>query len=233
MSQSAKGVRSIAGPTIRVDRERSCLLVVDLQPDFLPGGALAVQGGDEILDGVRDLLESDLFAVRVATQDWHPPDHLSFASNHPGHHPMDVIDLYGHEQILWPDHCVQGTPGAELLEGMPWHRVTAIVRKGTDRRVDSYSTFRNNWDPSGERPRTGLTGYLRERGVEEVWLCGLARDFCVKWSSEDAADAGFRVYVLWDLTRPVDPASDERTRAEIEARGVAILHSREVAGATG
>lgn len=211
------------------DPDRSCLLVVDIQPDFLPGGALAVREGDEILEGIRDLLESDRFAVRVATQDWHPPDHLSFASNHRGHKTMDVIDLYGHEQILWPDHCVQGTPGAELLEGMPWTRVMAIVRKGTDRRVDSYSAFRNNWDPDGKRPRTGLAGYLRERSVEDVWICGLARDFCVKWSAEDAADDGFRVHVLWDLSRPVDPASDDKTRADLEAVGVEILDSSAIA----
>jgi nicotinamidase/pyrazinamidase len=143
---------------------------------------------------------------------------------------MDVIELYGHEQILWPDHCVQGNPGAALVQGMPWERVVAIVRKGTDRRVDSYSTFRNNWDPEGKRPRTGLAGYLRERGVEEVWLCGLARDFCVKWSAEDAVDDGFRVNVLWDLTRPVDPASDTGTRAALEAKGVRIVESSELTG---
>jgi nicotinamidase/pyrazinamidase len=211
-----------------MDADRSCLIVVDLQPDFLPGGALAVGDGDAILEGIRALLESDRFEVRVATQDWHPPDHLSFASNHPGRRPMDVIELYGHDQILWPDHCVQGSPGARLLEGMPWHRVAAIVRKGTDPRVDSYSTFRNNWDPNGKRPRTGLAGYLREREVEDVWLCGLARDFCVKWSAEDAADEDFRVHVLWDLTRPVDPASDDAVEARLRELGVEIVESGEL-----
>ena len=208
-----------------MDPDRSCLIVVDVQPDFLPGGALAVGGGDAILPGIRALLESDRFRVRVATQDWHPRDHLSFASNHAGKRPMDVVELYGHEQILWPDHCVQGSAGAELLAGMPWHRVAAIVRKGTDPRVDSYSTFRNNWDPDGNRPRTGLAGYLREREVEDVWLCGLARDFCVKWSAEDAADEGFRVHVLWDLTRPVDPASDGAVAARLRELGVEIAGS--------
>lgn len=208
----------------------TCLLVVDVQPDFLPGGSLAVGDGDAILDGVRALLESDRFGVRVATQDWHPPGHLSFAISHPGRRPMEVIDLHGHEQILWPDHCVQGTPGAELLAGMPWHRVSAIVRKGTDPRVDSYSAFRNNWDPEGKRPRTGLAGYLRERDVEEVWLCGLARDFCVKWSAEDAADDGFRVRVLWDLTRSVDPRSDEAVLAALRERGVDVIESSNSVG---
>jgi nicotinamidase/pyrazinamidase len=113
---------------------------------------------------------------------------------------------------------------------MPWHRVVAIVRKGTDPRVDSYSAFRNNWDPDGKRPRTGLAGYLREREVEDVWLCGLARDFCVKWSAEDAAEDGFRVHVLWDLTRPVDPASDDAVEAALRERGVEILESSDISG---
>jgi nicotinamidase/pyrazinamidase len=201
---------------------RPALLVVDLQPDFMPGGALPVAEGDLVVNGIRALLESDRFGVCVATQDWHPRDHLSFASNHAGKRPMDVVSLYGHDQILWPDHCVQGTPGAELVRGVPWERVSAIVRKGTDPRVDSYSAFRNNWDPRGERPPTGLAGYLRERGVEEVWLCGLARDFCVKWSAEDAAAAGFRARVLWDLTRSVIPASDDTVAADLRAAGVEI-----------
>lgn len=205
---------------------RSALLVVDMQPDFLPGGALAVDGGDEIIDGIADLLGSDRFGLKVATQDWHPADHLSFASNHEGRKPMDVVELYGHEQILWPDHCVQGSPGAELVDALDWRPVSAIVRKGTDRRVDSYSTFRNNWDPDGKRPRTGLAGYLRERRIEHVALCGLARDFCVKWSSEDAADDGFDVTVLWDLTRPVDPASDDEVRADLEKVGVRIVEAQ-------
>lgn len=207
------------------DRDRTALIVVDLQPDFLPGGALAVAEGDEVLPGIESLLGSDRFGLVVATQDWHPPDHLSFASNHEDREPMDVIDLYGHEQILWPDHCVQGTPGAELLDEMPWERVEAVVRKGTDPGVDSYSTFRNNWDPDGKRPRTGLAGYLRERGVERVVLCGLARDFCVKWSAEDAIDDGFDVTVVWDLTRPVDPGSDDEVRAGLEEIGVRIVTS--------
>ena len=201
---------------------RPALLVVDLQPDFLPGGALAVTDGDRVVDGIAALLEDSRFGVRVATQDWHPQGHLSFASSHPGKRPLDVIELHGHEQILWPDHCVRGTPGAELLAGLPWERVSAVVRKGMDPRVDSYSAFRNNWDPHGERPPTGLAGYLRERGVEEVWLCGLARDFCVKWSAEDAVEAGFRARVLWDLTRSVNPASDERVAEDLRARGVEL-----------
>jgi len=205
-----------------VRREHTALLVVDIQPDFLPGGALAVAGGDEILAPIRDLLGRGGFEVCVATQDWHPRGHISFASSHPGHQPFDVIELYGHEQVLWPDHCVQGTPGAALHEALPREPFALIVRKGADPLTDSYSTFRNNWNPRGERPALGLAGYLRERGITDVYLCGLARDYCVKWSGEDAAAAGFRVTVLWDLTRPVDPRSDADVRRDLERAGVHI-----------
>lgn len=201
---------------------RSALILVDIQHDFLPGGALPVPAGDRILAPVRALLERDAFAFAVATQDWHPRGHVSFASSHPGHRPLESIQLHGHPQTLWPDHCVQGTSGAELHPEIPWERVSAVIRKGAGAESDSYSGFRNNWDARGERPPTGLTGYLRERGVEEVVLCGLARDYCVKWSAEDAAAAGFRTTVLWELTRPVDPASDARVRAELERAGVAV-----------
>jgi nicotinamidase/pyrazinamidase len=202
--------------------EGAALILVDIQPDFLPGGALAVPDGDAILDPVRRLVERDPFALYAATQDWHPPQHVSFASRHPGRSPLDVIELYGHDQVLWPDHCVQGTPGAELHHAIPWERVSAIVRKGTDAETDSYSGFRNNRNREGERPSTGLLGYLRERGVDRVFICGLARDYCVKWSAEDAAAAGLRTTVLWDLTSPVDPASDDAIRRDLDHAGVEI-----------
>lgn len=210
-------------PTIEVDADSAALLLVDIQPDFLPGGRLAVDRGDEILAGVARLMGAGLFRVQVATQDWHPPDHVSFASNHEGRKPMDVIELYGHEQTLWPDHCVQGTPGAELFADLPWTHVEAIVRKGTDPGSDSYSGLRNNWNHAGERPKTGLAGYLRERGIEELFLCGLARDFCVKWSAQDAAAEGFRTRCLWDLTRSVDPAGDEKVRSDLDDAGVKVV----------
>lgn len=199
------------------------LIVVDLQPDFMPGGALAVAGGDRIVEPIAALVREGGFDLVVATQDWHPPGHVSFASRHPGREPFETMDLHGHEQTLWPDHCVQGSPGAALHAGLPQERVTAIVRKGEDPAVDSYSGFRNNWNADGERPATGLAGYLRERGVEEVQVCGLARDVCAKWTAEDAADLGFRTRFLWDLTRPVTPANDERVRADLEAKGVEIV----------
>lgn len=197
------------------------LLLVDIQPDFLPGGALAIRDGDAILEPVNRLLARAAYDLCVATQDWHPERHVSFASTH-GRQPFEVIELYGHPQTLWPDHCVQGTPGAELSPRVDWNRIDAVIRKGSDVDADSYSGFRNNWNARGERPTTGLAGYLRERGVGVVDLCGLARDFCVKWSAQDAAAAGFRTTVLWDLTRPVDPASDPGVRRDLEASGVVV-----------
>lgn len=207
------------------DPDRTVLLLVDVQPDFLPGGALAVSDGEAILDPIATILERDPFGLTVATQDWHPPDHVSFASNHEGAEPMDVIELHGHEQVLWPDHCIAGTPGAELVDRLHWARATAVIRKGTEAGSDSYSGFRNNWNAEGERPPTGLAGYLKERGVETVVLCGLARDYCVKWSAEDAVDAGFEAIVLWDLTRPVDPDSDATVRDDLESKGVRVTEA--------
>ena len=211
-----------------MDREHAVLLLVDIQPDFLPGGALPTYDGETVLEPVTRLLAADPFGLYVATQDWHPRDHVSFASNHVGREPLERIELYGQEQILWPDHCIQGTPGADLHQALDWRPFSAVIRKAVDPRVDSYSAIRNNWDPEGNRPPTGLAGYLRERGVEQVFLAGLARDFCVRWSAEDCVDEGFTTYVLWDLTRPVDPASDSEVRSALDRRGVGILNSADV-----
>lgn len=208
-----------------VSRERSLLLVVDIQVDFLPGGALGVAEGDALIAPVDALLRSDSFARVIATQDWHPAGHISFASSHEGHEPFETITLYGHEQVLWPDHCVQDTAGAALQHGLHWARADAIIRKGTDPAVDSYSAFRNNWNANGRRPSTGLDGLIRNSGLTDVYVCGLARDYCVKWSAEDAAAAGFNTFVIWNLTRPVDPASDDEVRAALEKQGVRIIES--------
>lgn len=216
--------------SFRPEPASTALIVVDVQPDFLPGGRLAIEEGDEILEGVARLMAADAFAVRVATQDWHPPDHVSFASNHEGRAPFETVELHGHEQVLWPNHCVQGSAGAELHPDLPWERVEAVVRKGTDARVDSYSGFRNNWGPEGDRPPTGLGGYLRERGVETVVLCGLARDYCVRWSAEDAVEAGFATAFVWDLTRSVDPSGDEALRNDLERLGVRVVASSGIVG---
>lgn len=217
-----------AGST-EIDGESAALLVVDMQPDFMPGGALGVAGADRIVAPIAHLIESRRFRIIAATQDWHPKNHVSFASNHPGRKPMDVVEVYGHPQTLWPDHCVQGTPGAELCRGIPWNHVQVIVRKATDSDCDSYSAFRDNWNARGQRQPTGLGGYLRERGVREVFICGLARDFCIAWSAEDAAAAGFRARVIWDLTRPVDASTDDTVRAELLRSGVEVVTLDQVA----
>jgi nicotinamidase/pyrazinamidase len=210
------------GP-VTIDWERSALLLVDIQPDFMPGGALPVAEGDQIIPLVRRLMASGRFGLLVATQDWHPAGHASFASSYPEKKPLDVITLHGKEQVLWPDHCVQSTSGAQLHPELSWTGVAAVIRKGMDPKVDSYSGFRNNWNAAGERPDTGLAGYLHERGIADLCVCGLARDYCVKWTAEDAAAAGFRVTVIWDATRAVDPTSDEKVLAELERRGVGCV----------
>ncbi len=210
------------------DPASSALILVDIQPDFLPGGRLAVTEGDAILPGVRELMDSGFFPLQVATQDWHPADHASFASRHPGADPFDTTELHGHEQVLWPDHCVQGSPGAELHPALPWERVAAVIRKGSDSRVDSYSGFRNNWGPDGTRAPTGLAGYLREREVDTVFICGLARDVCVRWTAEDAVDAGFDTRLLWDLTRSVDAEGDSDLRDHLKGDGVRLLRSSDL-----
>jgi len=209
-------------------RECSALVLVDVQLDFLPGGALAVADGDAILEPLGSLLAADRFSLVVATQDWHPSGHISFASRHPGRRPSDHIELHGHDQGLCPDHCVMDTPGAAIHPRLPQPAIHAIVRKGTDRDVDSYSGFRNNWDFEGHRRPTGLAGLMRERGVTDVYLTGLARDVCVNWTAVDAADLGFATTVIWDLTRPMNPGSDGRVRAALTDAGVRIADSRDL-----
>ena len=200
----------------------SALILVDVQPDFMPGGALACHEGEAIVAGIDQLLRRRHFRHVVATQDWHPRGHVSFASSHPGCSPFEQIELYGQPQTLWPDHCVQGTPGAELHPAIDWSTLDAVIRKGSDPAVDSYSGFRENHGPDGKRPSTGLAGWLRERGVDEVLVCGLARDVCVLWTAQDAVASGFRAGMLWDLTRPVTPASDVATREVMRASGIVL-----------
>lgn len=200
----------------------TALVVVDLQPDFMPGGALPCHEGDAIVAAIDALLRSGHYPTVVATQDWHSAGHASFASSHPGRAPFDTVQLHGQPQVLWPDHCVQGTPGAALDARVDWRAADLVLRKGTHAQVDSYSAFRENHGPGGTRPATGLAGWLRERGIAEVHVCGLARDYCVLWTAQDALAAGFRVRFLWELTRPVTPDGDAPTRAALEAAGIAI-----------
>ena len=174
------------------------LILVDIQNDFMPGGPLAVPNGFDVVPVANGLAEK--FDIVVATQDWHPAEHRSFASSHRGEEPGNVIDLEGLEQVLWPDHCVQGTSGAEFVDSLEVDRVEAIVRKGTDPAIDSYSGFFDN----GHRKTTGLAGLLRERDVSSVYICGVATDYCVKWTALDAIREGFETYVVRDGCRAVE-----------------------------
>lgn len=214
---------------IIINRAQDALLVIDLQPDFMPGGALAVAEGDQVVPPIVALLSR--FHTVVATQDWHPPGHRSFASSH-GAAPYTVVPMYGAPQTLWPDHCVQGTVGAALHRDLPQEPLDLILRKGMDPAVDSYSAFRENLDPSGGRRTTGLAPLLKARGVRRVFLCGLARDFCVAWSAIDAVAEGLEAVVLWDLTRAVFPDKDDDTARALREAGVVIARSADLAQAT-
>ena len=193
------------------------LLVVDVQNDFCPGGALAVPDGDAVVPAVAALMP--LFDHVVLTQDWHPPGHGSFASSHPGRRPFETIEAAYGEQVLWPDHCVQGTPGAAFHPDLDTTRAELILRKGFRREIDSYSAFFEN----DHRTRTGLSGFLRERGFRRLFLAGLATDFCVKWSALDARREGFGVVVLEDACRGIDlDGSLARAREEMRQAGVVL-----------
>ncbi|BDW83928.1 bifunctional nicotinamidase/pyrazinamidase [Roseicyclus marinus] len=174
------------------------LLVIDVQNDFCPGGALAVPEGDAIVPGINALMDD--FATVILTQDWHPADHLSFASQHRGRAPMELTQMPYGPQVLWPDHCVQGTHGAEFHPGLRVSRAELILRKGFRRKIDSYSAFFEN----DKTTPTGLEGYLRTRGITALTLVGLATDFCVNFSAVDAARLGFDVTVRQDLCRAID-----------------------------
>ncbi len=199
----------------------NALVVVDLQYDFLPGGALAVPEGDQVIPVINGLMPE--FDLVVATQDWHPPDHGSFASNHKDKKPGDLIDLNGLEQVLWPDHCVQGSHGAELSEELNRREIQEIFRKGTDPDIDSYSGFFDN----GHRKSTGLAGYLKSHGVEEVYISGLAADYCVKFTALDALKEDFKTFLFIDATRAVNLQADDFEKAirEMKNKGVHILKS--------
>jgi nicotinamidase/pyrazinamidase len=178
--------------------EHDALLIVDVQNDFCPGGALGVPEGDRIIPVINRLAAR--FAHVLLTQDWHPPNHASFASSHPGRQPFDTIEVNYGAQILWPDHCVQGSPGAEFHKALTVPRAELVIRKGFRPAIDSYSAFREN----DRHTPTGLAGYLRERGFDRITLCGLATDFCVFYSAIDGREAGFAVDVALDACRGID-----------------------------
>ena len=178
--------------------DREVLLIVDVQNDFCPGGALAVPRGDEIVPAVNRLAAE--FTHVILTQDWHPRGHASFASSHPGKQPFDAVDLSYGVQILWPDHCVQGTQGAAFHPGLDLQHAELVLRKGFRSTIDSYSAFREN----DRRTPTGLANYLRERGFERITVCGLATDFCVFYSAIDGREAGFAVDIATTACRGID-----------------------------
>ena len=179
-------------------RPQDVLIVVDVQHDFLPGGALAVPAGDEVIAPINDLARR--FPHVVLTQDWHPPGHVSFASSHSRKQPFETVELAYGTQVLWPDHCIQGSQGARITEALEVPQAELIIRKGYYGHTDSYSGFVE----ADRRTRTGLAGYLRERGFRRVFCAGLATDFCVSWTVLDAREAGFEAYVIEDACRGID-----------------------------
>ncbi|MFM1987837.1 MAG: hypothetical protein RJA99_794 [Pseudomonadota bacterium] len=205
---------SVSPPT---DTDRDLLLVVDVQNDFCPGGALAVADGDAVVPAIASLMTR--YAHVVFTQDWHPRGHRSFASSHPGRAPFETVPFPYGDQTLWPDHCVQGTRGAEFHAGLDARRAELVVRKGFRVDVDSYSAFFEN----DRRTPTGLAGYLRERGVGRIVLCGLATDFCVAYSALDARRLGFDAEVALDACRAIDlDGSLAAALAAMREAGVAL-----------
>ena len=197
--------------------DREVLLIVDVQNDFCPGGALAVPRGDEIVPALNRLAAE--FTHVILTQDWHPRGHASFASSHPGKQPFDAVDLSYGVQILWPDHCVQGTQGAAFHPGLDVQHAELVLRKGFRSTIDSYSAFREN----DRRTPTGLANYLRERGFERITVCGLATDFCVFYSAIDGREAGFAVDIATSACRGIDmDGSLARAMRSMSEAGVTI-----------
>ncbi len=198
------------------------LLLIDIQNDFIPGGALAVPNGDTILNTINKL--QDHFDLVIATQDWHPANHKSFASQHKGKQVFDVVELDGLKQVLWPNHCVQGTNGAAFSPKLEMNRVEAVFRKGTDANVDSYSGFHDN----GHLKSTGLADYLKGKGVTEVYVVGLAGDYCVYFSAKDAIAEGFQTYLIEDAIRSINDNDFEKAKEDIISKGGRVIQSSEV-----
>lgn len=204
-------------------RADDALIVVDLQVDFLPGGSLAVNGGDEIVAPIEAL--ATRFANVLLTQDWHTPGHISFASAHQGRKAFERIELDYGPQVLWPDHCVMGTPGARIVSEPLLERAQLVLRKGYHHEVDSYSGFRE----ADRKTHTGLAGYLRERGLQRLFVVGLATDFCVNWTALDAASNGFETLVVEDLTRAIDTdGSLAQAYAEMDSAGVRRIGASDI-----
>lgn len=203
--------------------DRDVLLVTDLQNDFCSGGRLAVPGGEEVVPLVNRLARR--FRHVILTQDWHPPGHLSFASSHPGRTPYEKIEVAYGLQELWPDHCIQGTPGAAFHADLDIPHAELVLRKGYHLTIDSYSAFREN----DRKTRTGLAGYLRERGLTRLFFVGLAFDFCVRYSAEDAVTEGFDVILIEDACRSIDVnGSAEETRRQLAALRIPCVPAQSI-----
>jgi nicotinamidase/pyrazinamidase len=198
------------------------LIVADIQNDFLRGGSLAVPDSDAIIPVVNRLIH--YFGLVIAIQDWHPADHKSFASMHPGKKPLDIIDLHGLQQTLWPDHCIQGTKGAAFSALLEMNKAEVIFRKGTDPEIDSYSGFYDN----GHRKSTGLAGYLHEKKVSEVYVTGLAGDYCVYLTAMDSLEEKFSTFIIEDATRPINPENFKKVMQQFVAKGGKIIRSTDV-----
>ncbi len=204
--------------------DHSALILVDIQHDFLPGGALATQNGDAIVSIVNKLM--GYFELIIATQDWHPANHKSFAVHHPGKKEGDRIDLNGLEQILWPIHCVQGSKGARFSDELHSKTIDRVFRKGTDPETDSYSGFFDN----GHRKSTGLGDFLQDKGIQHVFIAGLATDYCVKFTALDAVELDFETYVIKDACRGVDlnPGDVDQAITDMKEKGINIIQSTEL-----
>lgn len=195
------------------------LLIIDVQNDFMPSGALPVPDGDKIVSIINGIQHQ--FDLIIGTQDWHPKNHISFASNHDGTSNFDVIKLHGQPQTLWPNHCVQGTEGAEFHQDLNTENFEAIFRKGTDINIDSYSAFYDN----GHIKSTGLASYLKEKGTTELFLCGLASDICVYFSIIDAFNEGFNCTFIEDASKALDTKGFEKLKTEMVTKGIKIVTS--------
>ncbi|MGZ3273901.1 MAG: bifunctional nicotinamidase/pyrazinamidase [Caulobacteraceae bacterium] len=207
----------MSGGSIVINGDADVLIAVDVQNDFCAGGALAVPGGEQVAPVISAL--SHRFRHVVLSQDWHPPGHLSFASNHPGRSPYDQIEAAYGPQVLWPDHCVQGTLGADFHRSLDIPHAALVLRKGMDPAIDSYSVFVEN----DRRTPTGLAGYLRERGLRRVFLAGLALDFCVRWSGVDARRLGFEAAVIENACRCIDLNGSAAEARQVLARAGVVL----------
>jgi nicotinamidase/pyrazinamidase len=224
----AAGALACVSPALAQGRIRpgrgDALIVVDVQNCFIPGGSLAVTNGDQVVPLVNALARR--FENVILTQDWHTPGHISFASSHAGKKPFDVVELPYGTQILWPDHCVQGTEGAEIVKGLSIPHAQLVIRKGFNPNVDSYSAFIE----ADQKTRTGLDGYLRTRGVKMVYVCGLATDFCVAWTALDARKLGFGAAVIEDACRGIDTqGSLAKAWALMKTAGVRRIQSSDFA----